>query len=467
MTYPPAPPSVSIAIIDDDRNSCSAIEMALRSIECTPRIYSDAQQALTELQANPTEVVITDIHMPKVDGITILKTIKEKLPSVEVIIVTGFADKALAIEALRWGAFSLLEKPVNLAELLEVVKRTVHYRTIRTERDQLAEQVSLLTRQEIARWGIKAFVGESAAIKEVLKNIRLIQRSASTSVLITGESGTGKELVARAIHFGGSRANHPFIPVNCSAIPSELAESTLFGHRKGSFTGAQADHKGCFEQAHKGTIFLDEIGDMPMALQAKLLRVLEDGIVVPVGAAEGRKVDVRVIAATNATLHDKIESGAFRSDLFYRLSAFPIMIPPLREHPGDIPLLARHFIKSLSGEMGFPTPALDETAIETLKQYPFPGNVRELKNLIERALIESGGRTILPRHLHLVPEHAAPASQNESAASMTLPATLREAEIMLVKRALFQAGGNVSAAAKTLGISRARLYRMLSIAELG
>ncbi len=467
MTQPPETPSVSVAIIDDDRNSCAAIEMGLRSIECTPRIYSDAQLALAELQANPTEVVITDIRMPKVDGITILKTIKEKLPSVEVIIVTGFADKALAIEALRWGAFSLLEKPVNLMELLEVVKRTVHYRTIRTERDELAEQLSLLTRQEIARWGIKAFVGDSAAIQGVLKNIRLIQRSASTSVLITGESGTGKELVARAIHFGGSRASQPFIPVNCSAIPSELAESTLFGHRKGSFTGAQADHKGCFEQAHKGTIFLDEIGDMPTSLQAKLLRVLEDGVVVPVGATEGRKVDVRVIAATNAALHDKIESGAFRSDLFYRLSAFPIMIPPLREHPGDVPLLARHFIKSLSGEMGFRPPALDETAIETLKQHPFPGNVRELRNLIERALIESGGRTILPRHLHLAPERPTPLSQTESTSKLALPDTLREAEIMLVKRALSQAGGNVSAAAKTLGISRARLYRMLSVAELG
>ncbi len=454
-----------MAVFDDDRNSCKVIETCLRSMNCTSRIFTDAHLGLTELMEHPADIVITDLRMPKLDGLTLLKRIKEKSPLVEVIMVTGYADKGVAIEALRWGAFCLLEKPLNPIELIEIVKRTVVFRTTQQERDRLAEQLSLVTQQEAKRWGIDAFVGESRAMREVVKTIRLLQAAPATSVLITGESGTGKELVARAIHFGSVRTVKPFIPVNCSAIPTELAESTLFGHRKGSFTGASGDRKGCFEHADGGTAFLDEIGDMPPAIQAKLLRVLEDGVVVPVGATEGRKVNVRVIAATNMDLGAKIAAGLFRADLFYRLNAFPVSVPPLRKHSEDVPLLATHFTRLLSSEMGIVCPLLSDDVKATLEQYNFLGNTRELKNIIERALIECAGKVITIKHLHLADCDPRSVSNVPDPSFWPLPANLHEAEGMLIKRAVDQAAGNLSLAARALGISRTKLYRMLSLPD--
>jgi DNA-binding NtrC family response regulator len=253
------------------------------------------------------------------------------------------------------------------------------------------EQLSVISERETAKWGLAAFVGCSPAFQKMVQGIRRAQNFGPLTVLITGESGTGKELVARAIHYGGPQAKGPFIAINCPTIPTELAESALFGHMRGAFTGATESRKGCFEQANGGTLFLAEIGDMPLSLQAKLLRVLEDGMIAPVGSTESKKVSVRVLAATNAELDSAMEAGKFRRDLFYRLARLAIDAPPLRERREDILLLADHFVCAFAGDMGMARASLTAQARRVLMAYDYPGNVRELRNLIERALITSGG----------------------------------------------------------------------------
>lgn len=265
------------------------------------------------------------------------------------------------------------------------------------------EQLSMISQQEAKRWGIDGFVGKSKTISRILDNVRKLQNTETTSVLITGESGTGKELIARAIHFGGTRAKGPFIPLNCSTIPSELAESILFGHVKGAFTGANQSRKGYFELADGGTLFLDEISDMPPGLQVKLLRVIEDGYIVPVGGTPEKHVDVRILAATNADLQAKISEGAFREDLYFRLARFTVTVPPLRERKEDIPLLTEHFLSMFATEMGIEHPALSPEAKEELDAYHFPGNVRELKNIIEHALLLLNSDSVIkPVHLRFI-----------------------------------------------------------------
>jgi DNA-binding NtrC family response regulator len=310
---------------------------------------------------------------------------------------------------------------------------------------------------------LAGFIGQSRMIRKILQDIERLHQFANTSVLVTGESGTGKELVARAIHHGSPRAGAPFIPVNCVAIPSELAESMLFGHLKGSFTGAISDRKGWFELADGGTLFLDEIGDMPIALQAKLLRVLEDGEITPVGASQPRRVDVRVISATNADLGGKIASGDFRQDLYFRLARFIVQTPPLRERSEDVPILCAHFLQLFSEEMGMAAPRLTPEALDWLGSYTFPGNVRELKNLIERALIASSGKPIERKHVQVSVTPAPAGSTREvraaSPAFAHLPLNLDEAENALIQRALEQTQGNVAEAARLLGVNRSRIYR--------
>jgi len=275
---------------------------------------------------------------------------------------------------------------------------------LENELEKADEQLSLISQQEAERWGIDGFVGRSKAIGEILEEVRQLQTIGTTSVLITGESGVGKELIARAIHFGGERAKAPFIPVNCSTIPGELAESTLFGHVRGAFTSANTSRKGYFELADGGTLFLDEIGDMPIKLQPQLLRVLEDGCVVPVGSDRGKQVDVRVLAATNQNLRSKIAAGEFREDLYFRFVA-TVTVPPLRERKEDIPLFIEHFLTTFATEMGLQKPALSQEAFSDLVAYHFPGNIRELMNIIQRALLAlrvSGGSIIQPQHLQFI-----------------------------------------------------------------
>jgi DNA-binding NtrC family response regulator len=462
--------AVSMVVVDDDQGTADIIGHYLRTLGAEVHVYTNPKACIAALEKGAVDILITDINMPGMDGLALLRKVKECSPATDVIMVTGNADKKVAISALKSGAFDFFEKPVDREELLATVSRTVKYRQAVAESKRLAQQISLLTRQETAKWGLDAFVGKSPAIRDVVRKIRLLHGVTMTSVLITGESGTGKELVARAIHYGGVRSSAAFVPVNCSAIPGELAESVLFGHAKGAFTGATSDKRGHFEMADGGTIFLDEVGDMPAAIQTKLLRVLEDALVVPVGATQGRKVDVRVVAATNADLMAKVSSGAFRQDLFYRLAGFLLHIPPLRDRREDIPLLAEYFVRSLSSEMGFACPPLYPETITELCKHDFPGNVRELRNIIERALLESGGKPITPSHLHFIRMPGAPAQSTTGATRMEVtvrvPLDLCGAEAVLVREAMATGSGNVSKAARLLGISRQKLYRKLAALEM-
>lgn len=464
---------VSIAVVDDDPLVCETMRLYLTTgVGCAVRVFTSAQQCLDSMAAAQLDIIITDLHMPGMDGLALLKEVKRRSPFTDVILMTGQADKDIAIQALKWGAFDFFEKPVFGDEIVATIQRTVRYRTALQDRDRYAEQLSFVSKREAQQWGIDAFVGQSAAIRKLLDDIRLLQRAANTPVFVTGESGTGKELVARAIHFGSSRAARPFIPVNCSAIPTELAESILFGHVRGAFTGATADRKGCFELAHEGTLFLDEICDMPLTMQAKLLRVLEDGIVFPVGQTQGRQVNVRVLAATNADLKQRIATERFRVDLFHRLTAFALHLPPLRERTDDVPLLAAHFARMLASEMGLPvTPMFSREALDALTQYQYPGNVRELKNMIERALIRCGGQTIGVENLEFLNVGGQRTSAEarpsvlpviEPSGMADLPLNLKAAEYAVIRRAMLTANGNVSEAARLLGINRTKLHRKLA-----
>ncbi len=456
-----------IAVVDDYVNAAETIATYVRCMGCVPSVFTSPVAFLDALKSDTFDIVITDIRMPEMDGLSLLKEVRERAPDSQVIVVSGHAEKEDAIEALKFGACDFFEKPVGKDECEAAIKRTARYQAVLRERDRLRKQLSYISEQEVKRWGLHAFVGQHESLGKLAADIRSLQKVDRTTVLILGESGTGKELVARALHAGSERKSGPFVPVNCSAIPGELAESILFGHVKGSFTGAASDRKGAFELANEGTLFLDEIGDMSPDVQAKLLRVLEDGIVNPVGATKGSKVNVRIVAATNTDLEKKIEMGEFRGDLFHRLAAFTLDMPPLRDRKSDIPLLVEHFVKELSLEMGFAEPKVIPEAMDMLMRYEFPGNVRELKNVIEQALIRSRGEEITEEHIHLSPGLLRPSSGPESASQPSssladLPLNLAEMEKLTVKRAMEKTGGNVSEAARLLGISRNKLYSVLS-----
>ncbi|MCZ6676783.1 MAG: sigma-54 dependent transcriptional regulator [Candidatus Poribacteria bacterium] len=382
-----------------------------------------------------------------------------------------------------------LSKPISLPELAESIKRTKRYQALLREQRDVAEQHSTSPSGRTELREIDSLVGKSEAIQDIIGTILRLKNNDTVTVLITGESGTGKELIARAIHFESPRASRPFVPVNCAAIPAYLAESAFFGHVYGAFTGATTNRTGHFEFADGGTLFFDEIGEMPVEIQTKLLRVLEDGVVTPVGAMTGRRMDVRVLASTNTDLRTKIEAGTFRPDLYFRLAQFTIAVPPLRAHPEDIPLLADHFLGVCATRMTMDPPILTPEAISDLEGYPFPGNVRELKNIIERAMIESGGAAIQPEHLHFAHTLASPADSepvafykgrfvdvrnlsleyqgqgNPQGFLEALLTPIQEAQQSLereiILEALRQNRGNRGQTAKALGIGRKTLYRKL------
>lgn len=439
------------------------------------KIYmaSSGPQALKIVERAEPDLILLDVMMPNMDGYEVCKRLKanKKTRAIPIIFITAKDLKEDIITGFRVGGVDYITKPFQDQEVLvraethlrlsrmreELLKKNQALEEEMTRRRELKSQLSLISEQETARWGLEGFVGQSPTIERIFNEIRLMQENLVPSVLIAGESGTGKELIARAIHFGGGRKDGPFVPVNCAAMPSELAESLLFGHLKGSFTGADQDRIGYFQMAHEGTLFLDELGEMPLELQAKLLRVLEDGQVQRIGDRESRKVDVRILAATNVALETKISDGSFRQDLYFRLARFTVTAPPLRERQDDIPLLAQHFLALFAAEMGREAPELGDAALAALTDYDFPGNVRELKNIIERALIECGGQPIAPQHLHFM-------GGNMSAANgaTDIPFDLDKAELWLIKRALAECDGNVSMAARLLNTNRNRIYRALS-----
>ncbi len=491
-------PIEKILLVDDVPANLAVLTSALEpqgyEIFAAPSGASALQVAA---KAKP-DLILLDIMMPGLDGLETCRQLKrnDATRDIPVIFITARNETENIVEGFRAGGVDYVVKPFRAEEVLTRVathlrinrltcelrekNRTLETRTaeltaeigrrqkVETALQQADDKLAAFSDLEASRGDITGLVGGSGPLKKVVTEIQRLHPFANTSVLITGESGTGKELVARAIHFGSTRAKAPFVPVNCVAIPSELAESILFGHVKGSFTGATADRKGCFELADGGTLFLDEIGDMPVSLQVKLLRVLEDGRVMPVGASEAKQVDVRVISATNADLAARITAGTFRQDLFFRLARYTLGTPPLRERLEDVPMLAEHFLKVFAAEMGRPSPGLSRATASALKAHDFPGNIRELKNIIERALIASGGETILPEHLNLVRGAGGAATMNTTAKkdfAAALPLNLAAAEEVLIQRALDETGGNIAEAARMLGVHRTRIYRKLAQEE--
>jgi DNA-binding NtrC family response regulator len=493
-------PSESILIVDDQPSNLAVLGDLLEPAGYHLLSATNGRDAVRIAAKARPALILLDIVMPGLDGLETCRLLQSTAATREipVIFITGRAELTARVEGFRHGGIDYIVKPfeadevlarirthlglararqelaeknselaARLAELREEVGRREAAEEARREAD---ERLSVLSAREARRWNIAGLVGRSRALRKLLGEVERLQAYGRVGVLLAGESGTGKELVARALHTGSPRAAGPFIPVNCVAVPGELMESMFFGHVRGAFTGATADRKGFFELASGGTLFLDEIGDMPATLQAKLLRVLEDGRVTPVGASTEKQVEVRVVAATNADLEARIAAGTFRQDLYFRLARTTVFVPPLRERREDIPLLAAHFIGHFSAEMGFAPPPISAAALALLASHSFPGNVRELRNLIESALIASGGREISPAHLRLT-SRAAVATPVASAPlperPEDLPLNLESAERVLIRRAINQAGGNIAEAARLLGIHRSRIYRVLEEVTAG
>jgi len=477
-----------ILIVDDTPANIRLLTEALEPSGYEILAASNGGQALKIAARSRPDLILLDVVMPDMDGYSVCRALKadEATREIPVLFVTAKDETKNVLKGFQAGAIDYIPKPFQIEEVairvethLKISRLTrelqernsqleaesARRRAVEAEKHKVDERLELLGEQEARRWGLGGFVGRSRLVRAVLADIERLRDFPGTNVLITGESGTGKELIARAVHHSSTRSRGPFVPVNCVAIPAELAESMLFGHTKGAFTGAVADRKGCFELADGGTLFLDEIGDMPATLQAKLLRVLEDGEITPVGASRSRRVDVRVVAATNAELDEKIAAGEFRQDLYFRLARYTVEMPALRERAEDIPLLAAHFLAVFADEMGMPRPELSPAALAQLAGHAFPGNVRELKNVIERALIESRGRAIGPEHLRLVSPAVRRAVGMEAPVpslpvpAAPLPLNLEAAEQALIQRALQETEGNVAEAARLLGVNRSRIYR--------
>ena len=476
---------MTVLMVDDQRDNLTLLLSTLQPQGYNIQPALSGADALKIAARIKPDLILLDVMMPEMDGFETCRRFKEDpaLRDIPIIFLTARTEPNAVVDGFQAGAIDYVTKPFQQDELLMRVETQLKLRrslvelqqknaaleaeiaqrqVLTRERDQLAGQLSLISDEEAQRWGIEGFVGRSPTLKRILERVEQLQHS-TTSVVIVGESGTGKELIARAIHFGSDRAEGPFVPVNCSAVPGELADSLFFGHVKGAFTGADRDRAGYFSLAHGGTLFLDEVGDMPLELQAKLLRALEQREVMPVGGAREQAVDVRVVSATNVDLEAAMQEGRLRQDLYYRLAGFLVEVPPLRARQEDIPLLAQHFLGLFEQETGRRT-TLDAAAVERLKEQAFPGNVRELKNVIERAVLESRGGTIGPEHLHFLQVRPAPAVASAAAAQALPDFEVEEREA--VRQALLETGGNVAAAARRLNMHRSRFYRPIERYEL-
>ena len=441
----------TLLVVDDDLAMRQMLASLFRKEGFRVEEAASADEALERVRDADFQVVLSDIRMPGRSGIEMVGELRRLRPETPVVLMTAFGSIDSAVEAMRAGAFDYITKPFEPDAVLLTVDRALERRALEEENRRLRRAVDRTS-------ALGDLIGESEAMREIFALIKKIAHGRS-SVLITGESGTGKEVVARTVHYHGSRADRPFIPINCTAIPEGLLESELFGHVRGAFTGAVTSKRGLFEKAGGGTLFLDEIGDMGLGLQSKLLRVLQDKEIRPVGGTQSVAVDVRIITATNRDLERGIAEGRFREDLFYRLNVIPIHIPPLRDRPEDIPALVDAFVRRHSeGERRWITPA----AMERLCSYPWKGNARELENVVERALALADQDEIGPGELPLgdLREAGEGASADEvlrSAARRRLP--LREVEDLYIDEILRLTGGNKVHAARILGIDRKTLYR--------
>ena len=441
-----------VLVVDDDSATRSGLGTLLANWGYEVESASDGEEALAKADSFHPSVVVTDLVMPRLDGMDLLHALRRDAPSTTVIILTAHGTIETAVNAVKDGAYDYLTKPVDLARLRLLIDKAL-------ERWEALNEVTLLRRRVQDIWGLGRLVGKSAAMQEIFRLIDLAGPTAAP-VLICGESGTGKELVARTLHERSPRAAGPFLAVNCAAIPETLLESEIFGHERGAFTGAFERRPGCFELASNGTLFLDEIAEMSSATQAKFLRILQEGTVRRLGAKSEIVVDVRVLAATNKDPVRAVREGVFREDLFYRLNVFHIALPALRERPEDIPLLIDAFLEELNARYGRQVKSVDEEARRLLLACPWPGNARELRNTLERAVVMCDADLIgvrhLPRELPLVTR---PGSTRPETAPVGI--SLDEAEKELILRTLAAAGGNKTRAADILGISVRTLHNKL------
>jgi len=454
-----------ILLVEDKDSLRTMLRHALEAHGYAVVEARDEPEARAALAQSLPAVVLSDLRLPSGDGFGVLRAAKDADPDLPVIVMTAYGSIQDAVAAMKDGALDFLAKPVDPDHLLLMVERALAQR-------RLLSEYNLLKEEAAKRRGLPEIIGESAAIRQTMQ---AVQRAAGsdTTVLLEGESGTGKELFARALHALSPRANGPFIAINCAAIPDSLLEAELFGYEKGAFTGAAQRKPGRFELAQRGTIFLDEIGELPLALQAKLLRAIETRRFERLGGTATIQVDVRLVAATNRGLRQAVAARQFREDLYFRLSVFPVTIPPLRERPEDVPLLARHFVERTCGELGRKPFAISERAVELLRTYAWPGNVRELQNAVERAVILAEGDTIQPGHFNLAGHAVAAAPAADPWDAINLDGTLAqatarvvaEAERRKIQRALREAGGDAGRAADLLQVG----YRALlaKIKELG
>lgn len=437
----------TVLIVDDEEGIRETLSGIFEDEGYSVITTGSGEDALRIVREQIPDLILLDVWLPQMDGIQTLQEIKALRKDIPVIMISGHGNIELAVRATREGAYDFLEKPLSLERVLLSSRRALERSALERENRDLKENLT-------KKWRL---IGESSAIKTLRATVEMAARSQS-KVLITGESGSGKELVARLLHSLSSRSSNPFIEVNCAAIPQELIESELFGHEKGSFTGAFERKKGKFELADGGTLFLDEIGDMSLQTQAKVLRVIETQEFQRVGGSTNLKVDVRVIAATNKDLNEEVKRGNFREDLFFRLNVIPISVPPLRDRKEDIPLLVEYFIQSLASEYGQTPKKITDEAIRELQRYDWPGNIRELKNLIERLLIMTPSSVINARDIHLV-------NKRYEGSDYFIYKTLKEAreafERDFIVRRLEENSWNISRTAEVLNIERSNLHRKI------
>jgi len=450
-----------ILIVDDELSMRELLEYMLNREGYRATCAENGRQAVALVEKNSYDLMLCDMRLGDLSGLDVLRACKKHHPGTVVIMISAYASTETAVEAMNQGAFDYVPKPFNKDELLETVAKALKLRTIEQEKELLDGEL-----KRSLNFGM--IVGSSPAMQHIYKMIQQVSKT-KTNVLITGESGTGKELIARAIHKESGRRDEPFVAINCGGIPETLMESELFGHKKGSFTGAAQDKPGLFQEAHRGTIFLDEIGELSLPIQVKLLRVVQEKIVRPVGGTEDIAVDIRILSATNKQLEKEVIAGKFREDLFYRLNVIEIKVPPLRERKADLRAMAQHFLEKYSKEIGKEISKLSSYALDLMLKYDFPGNVRELENLMERSVALSTTNIILPDSLALsvhkrrwiegVQDRRF--DVDEVAKGVALDSILEEIERAYLKKALECSNGNKNKAAELLGISfRSIRYRL-------
>ena len=447
------PPAGRILVVEDEEKLRRVIQLELESAGYEVDGVPSAEQALP--LASLANLIVTDLRLPGMDGLQLIKQLHARGLPAAAIVITAHGSVDLAVEAMKLGATDFLQKPFSLDHLTTVVQKAMAVQSLRDENRRMREELD-------ERYQFDNIVGRSAGMREIFHTVERVAPTRAT-VLLAGESGVGKDMIARAIHHHSPRKNHAFVKINCTAIPENLMESELFGYEKGAFTGANATKPGKFEQADQGTVFLDEIGDVPGNIQVKLLRILQERQFERLGSNTTRNVDVRVVAATNVDLREALEQGRFREDLYYRLNVVPINIPALRERKGDIPFLAIHFVKKLSKELGSSAKEIAPGAIDRLLEHSWPGNVRELENTIERSLVLAAGETLQASDIRI----EAPRGSTASAHSQQVPLlpegeTLEHWEQMMIREALRRANGNKSQAARSLGLTRNALRYRLS-----